>query len=267
MDPMKYGPWAVIPGGSESLGASFANIIAGSGINIVLISRKQAPLGEVAAGLRERHGVEVRTLSLDLVRDDMLDRVREVTDDIDVGLVVYNAGAAHRTGPFLEGTLEDAMRTLRTNPVGYVSFAHHFGKKMAERGRGGGLITIGSMAGVAGTPGVVIYSASKVFGQYLAEGLWSEWKRYDIDVLHVMLGAVNTPAMARIGLFYGPEFSPADPDEQAQAILDNITNGPVYTPAHLEEAFRHSQSLSRRRAVEEIEERLRDVTGVTRDQD
>ena len=265
IDPKKYGPWAVIPGGSESLGASFANIAAASGINVVLISRKQGPLDEVAADLRARHGVEVRTLSLDLVRDDMLDCVRKITDDIDVGLVIYNAGAAHWTGPFLDGTLDDALRTAKTNALGYLQFAHHFGGRMAKRGKGGGFVTIGSMAAVAGTPGVITYTASKVFGQFLAEGLWMEWKQYGIDVLHVMLGAVNSPAMARIGIVYGPDQMPVDPDEEAQTILDCLVNngGPVYVPAHLQAEFDESLKLSRRGAVEAVWERLQGVTGVS----
>jgi short-subunit dehydrogenase len=265
LDPNKYGPWAVIPGGSESLGASFAEICAKSGINVVLISRKQGPLEEVSAHLRSKYGVEVRTLSLDLARADMLDRVREVTDDIDVGLVIYNAGAAHYTGPMLAGSLDDALHTVRTNALGHIQFAYHFGKKMAERGKGGGLVIIGSMAAVAGTPGVIPYTASKVFGQFLCEGLWLEWKPYDIDVLHVMLGAVNSPAMARIGIVYGPDQHPVDPDEEAATILDCLINdgGPVYIPAHLQEEFDQSQKLSRRGAVEAVWERLSGVVGVT----
>jgi short-subunit dehydrogenase len=244
----KYGPWAVVVGGSEALGASLAREIANAGINLILVARKEGPLEEVSRDIRANSSVDVRALSLDLARDDMLDHIREVSDDVEVGLVVYNAGAAHRTGPFLNGSLEDALRTLRVNAVGQVSLAHHFGTRMAARKRGG-LIISGSIAGCAGSADVVTYSGAKAFAQIFAEGLWIEWKTHGIDVLEIPLGAINSPAMARIGIHYGPERMPADPDELAREILDNIANGPVLVPRHLVEAFRRYAELPRAEAA------------------
>jgi short-subunit dehydrogenase len=258
IDAAKYGPWAIVVGGSESLGASFAHQIAAVGINLILVARKEGPLEAVAESVRAASGVEVRTLSLDLARDDMLDRIRAVSDDVDVGLLVYNAGAAHRTGPFLAGTLDDALRTLRVNNVGQVSLAHHFGAKMVARGRGG-IIISGSIAGSAGGVGIVTYSAAKAFAQIFAEGLWIELKSQGVDVLEVPLGAMNSPAMARIGIHYGPDRMPSEPDDQAREILDNIANGPVFVPPHLVEAFRYCASLPRDQAAMEGSKRMDDI--------
>ena len=139
----RHGPWAIVVGGSEALGASFAHRIGAAGINVVLVARKPEPLEAVAESVRAAQGVEVRTLLLDLARADMLERIRELTDDVDIGLLVYNAGAAHRTGPVLEGTLDDALRTARVNAIGHLTLSHHFGTKLAARGRGG-IVIIGS---------------------------------------------------------------------------------------------------------------------------
>ena len=84
-----------------------------------------------------------------------------------------------------------------------------------------------------------------------------------MDVLHVPLGSLNSPAMARLGLVYGPEQMPMDPDWYAQEILDRITEGPVFFAPHLLETFLRSQKLSRREAVEETAARISDVTGPT----
>jgi short-subunit dehydrogenase len=251
----RHGPWAIVVGGSEALGASFAHKIGSTGINLVLVARKPGPLEAVAESVRAAHGVEVRTLSLDLAATDMLDRIRAVTDDVDIGLMVYNAGAAHRTGAFLDGTLDDALRTARVNAIGHLSLSHHFGTKMVARGRGG-IIIIGSIAGQAGGIGIVTYCASKAFAQVFAEGLWAELKPLGVDVLEVPLGAMNSPAMARIGISYTPERNPADPDAQAQEILDNIADGPVFVPPHLAENFRRISSLPREQAVEAVSGRM-----------
>jgi len=250
-----HGPWAIVVGGSEALGAGFAHRIGEAGINVVLVARKPEPLEAVAASVRAKTGVEVRTLSLDLARDDMLDRIREVTDDVDIGLVIYNAGASHRTGPFLDGTLDDALRTARVNAIGHLSLSHHFGTKLVARGRGG-IIIIGSIAGQAGGIGIVAYCAAKAFAQVLAEGLWAELKPLGVDVLEVPLGAMNSPAMARIGISYTPDRNPADPDRQAQEILDNLPNGPVFVPPHLREQFERISALPRREAVEAVSGRM-----------
>ena len=65
IDPQYYGPWAVIAGGSEGVGAGFADELSKIGINLVLIARKPGPLEETAAKARA-NGVEVRTLARDL---------------------------------------------------------------------------------------------------------------------------------------------------------------------------------------------------------
>lgn len=251
----KHGPWAIVVGGSEALGASFAHRIGEAGIDVVIVARKPEPLEEVARSVHETTGVAVRTLSLDLARADMLDRIREVTDDLDIGLLVYNAGAAHRTGAFLEGTLDDALRTARVNAIGHLTLSHHFGAKMAARGRGG-IVIIGSIACQAGGIGIVTYSASKAFAQILAEGLWAELTPLGIDVLGAPLGAMNSPAMARIGLSFPPERNPVEPDWQARDILDNLQNGPLYVPPHLAERFREIAALPRKDAIAAVSGRM-----------
>lgn len=44
----KYGPWAVIAGGSEGVGESFAHMLAAAGINLVLLAHRQGPLDQLA---------------------------------------------------------------------------------------------------------------------------------------------------------------------------------------------------------------------------
>ena len=92
MDIEKYGPWALIVGGSEGIGAAFARALAAKNFNIVLVARKPEPLEELADELRDT-GVEARTVSADLGTTDVLDKVRAATDDVDVGFLIYNVGA------------------------------------------------------------------------------------------------------------------------------------------------------------------------------
>jgi short-subunit dehydrogenase len=240
----KYGPWALVIGGSEGLGIAFARQIAESGINVVLVARKKGPLAEAAALVRAEYPVEVRTLSLDMTADDMVDRIRSVTDDIEIGLLVYNAGAAHVMGRFLDLSIDDAMRIINLNVVGQTKLSHHFGRKMVAR-RHGGIILFGSMAQIAGSFGVIAYSGAKAFSQMFAEGLWAEVKDLGVDVVHIPLGSFKTPSMERIRLVHGS----TDFDSQVRDLLDNIANGPVYVDPPNRKMFKEFGSMPRDEAA------------------
>ena len=64
----KYGPWALVAGASDGVGAAFAEGLAERGVNVVLLARRQAVLDDVAAGIEARTGAETRTLAVDLAQ-------------------------------------------------------------------------------------------------------------------------------------------------------------------------------------------------------
>jgi len=186
-----YGPWAVIAGASAGLGAAFAVQLAERGIHLVLVSRRADALEALAADLRARFPVDVRTAAVDLGSPAMAARVDEAAAGLDVGLLVYNA--AHRMiGPFLDYPLEDQLRTIDVNCRGPLSLAHTFGRAMVGRGRGG-IILMSSLAASQGSPIVATYAATKAFNLVLAEGLWDELRHHGVDVLACRAGATRTP--------------------------------------------------------------------------
>ncbi len=132
-DPKRYGPWAVIAGGSEGVGASFAHQLADAGINVVLIARKPGPLEETAEEVRAR-GVQALTLSADLTDPSVIDEIISVTDDLDVGLFIYNAGANTYGNDFVEGDLERFQTVIDLNITAQLALVHHFGARLRARG-------------------------------------------------------------------------------------------------------------------------------------
>jgi short-subunit dehydrogenase len=223
MNLEKYGPWALITGGSEGVGAAFARKLAADGFKLVLVARKSGPLEELAAELREG-GAEVRILSADLSKPDVLDRVREATDDVEVGLLIYNAGANDTRGRFVELPEEVTQSVIAINVLGQANFARHYGAAMCRRGRGGIILT-GSLGGYMGAPSLVAYTAAKAFSRTFSEALWAECQPLGVDVLHLVIGFTATPAMARLGM----DLTHAQPPEEvAQEGLDNLANGPIW---------------------------------------
>jgi uncharacterized protein len=222
MDLQKYGPWALIIGGSEGVGAAFARKLAADGFKLVLVARKPGPLQELEEELTAA-GTEARTLSVDMSNSDAIDRVRTVTDDVDVGLLIYNAGANSIRGSFVDLDPEVYRSVIGVNVIGQTEFAHHYGALMRQRERGG-IILCGSTSGYMGAPSLATYTASKAFSRIFSEGLWVECRAFGVDVLHLNIGFTATPAMGRLGY----DLAAAQPPEDvAQEGLDNIANGPV----------------------------------------
>jgi short-subunit dehydrogenase len=234
MDLAKYGPWALIIGGSEGVGAAFARQLAADSFKLVLVARKPEPLEELAAELRTL-GTEVRTLSADLSHEDVLDQVRKVTDDIKVGLLVYNAGANNTRGVFTQLPKAVTQSVISITVLGQANFSRHYGALMVERGRGG-IILGGSLSSYLGSPTLATYTAAKAFSRIFSEALWAELGPLGVDVLHLNIGFTATPAMARLNM---PIELAEPPETVAREGLDNIANGPVWivsTPGNIERA-------------------------------
>ncbi len=230
----KYGPWALVVGGSEGVGSAFARYLAADGFKLVLVARKQSPLDELAIELRE-NGTEVRVVSADLSQSDVLAKVREQTDDIEIGLMIYNAGANNTRGLFVELPEEITQSVISINVLGQANFSRHFGALMSQRGRGG-IILGGSLSNYLGSPTLATYTASKAFSRIFSEALWAEMAPLGVDVLHLVIGFTATPAMARLGM---PIDMAEPPENVAREGLENISNGPLWivsTPGNIERA-------------------------------
>jgi len=223
MNLEKYGPWALVIGGSEGVGAEFARMLAADGFKLVLVARKPAPLEALATELRDK-GAEVRILSADLSQADVLGQVRSVTDDVDIGLLIYNAGANETRGLFTELPKSVTQSVISITVLGQANFARHYGALMVKRGKGG-IILGGSLSSYLGSPTLAAYTASKAFSRIFSEALWAELAPLGVNVLHLNIGFTATPAMARVGL---PIELAEPPATVAREGLENIANGPVW---------------------------------------
>lgn len=229
----KYGPWALVAGASDGVGAAFANGLAGRGVNVVLLARRQAMLDEVAAGIAAGSEVQIRTLAIDLAKPDAASQIASATDDLDIGFLVYCAGADPNFQPFLANPIATAEAMVHRNCMVPMQLCHHFAPAMVQRGRGG-IVIFGSGAGLAGGPNMVAYGATKAFDMVFAEALWSELHDKGVDVLGLILGKTDTPALRRLehsrGVLSSEDQAPPDAagvDQVVREAFENFGNGPT----------------------------------------
>jgi short-subunit dehydrogenase len=223
----RYGPWALVAGASEGIGAAFARALAAAGFNLVLIARRPAPLEALASELRVQFGRSVESVALDLAAPDLESALRAIVDGRDVGLVVYNA-ALSIVAPFMETSLADKLRMIDVNARGPLIAAHVCGERFAARG-GGGLVLVSSLTAFWGSAWVATYGATKAFNLSLGEALAHELGERNIDVVVSCVGATRTPGFIKaVAGRKAP--SGMSPDAVARETLNALPGRGVFVP-------------------------------------
>lgn len=254
----RYGPWALVAGASEGLGAEFARQLARRGLSVLLLARRAEPLQALAAELQQSYGVAAQVAVVDLADKELPTKLAAAVVDLEIGLLVYNA--AHSTiGDFLEQDLDVKLRTIDVNCRGPVILSHVLGQKMAQRRRGG-IILMSSLTSAQGVPLIATYAATKAFDLILAEGLWEELGRLGIDVVACRAGATRTPNYER-SQPQGYDGIVGEPSLVVNEALATLGRGPTVVPGRMNDciSFIMGRLLPRRTSVQIMAKSIRSM--------
>jgi short-subunit dehydrogenase len=216
----QFGPWALITGASSGIGAEFARQLAAMGLNVVVAARRQSLLDEVCDEVSQKHGVQARTVVVDLSDEDAVERLAEAVRDLDIGLVVSNAGTGD-PGDFLKHEPGELRRLFRLNALAHLNMARHFGQRLVERG-GGGILLGGAMGAAHGIPFMANDAGSKAYVQSLGESLHAELKRHRVNVTVLVVPPTNTAIIAKFGL--DPATMPMKPMSTKQCVSEALAS-------------------------------------------
>jgi len=253
----RYGPWAVVAGATGGVGAAIATALAARGVGVVAVARGADALERTARRLAGDHGVPVRTVAVDLADRRAADRILDEAAGLDVGTLVYATGSSLGEGRAWEQPAEHDRMLVERNCVTPLSLARGIAPRLLARGRGA-IVLLSSGAGLRGSPGVAVYSATKAFDIVLAECLWAELRPHGVDVLAPVLPFVDSESMrelmVRRGLREAGDGAPLpgalDPQDVAAEILERLGDGPTVV---IGEAHRAREAewrlLDRREAV------------------
>src|SRR5260370_38600585 len=92
IDRERFGPWALITGASSGIGKEFARQLAASGINVVLVARRETALIEEGRSMAKDFKVQYRVIVMDLSQEGFIPKLAEHTKELDTALVASTAG-------------------------------------------------------------------------------------------------------------------------------------------------------------------------------
>ena len=197
IDNEQFGPWAIVTGASSGIGKEFARQLAASGLNLVLVARRLSLLEDLGSRLASQFGVQYRAVGVDLSAPGFLETIEAATQDLDVGLLISNAGTA-AVGEFV--TLEQSTldQSARLNVLAHLSLVRHYSEHLAQRGRGGVLL-VSSTVGTHGAPFMADYAAAKAYVLKLGEALHLEFQRLGLHLTVLLPGPTATEGVAASG--------------------------------------------------------------------
>lgn len=231
----------VITGASSGIGRATALAFASNGDNVVLASRRQAVLEEVAFECFDAGGTPLVVVA-DMTRPADVQRLaaRALQEFGSIDVWINNAGSG-AMGRFEETPIEAHEAVIRLNLLGYFYGAHAVLPHFKETGRGT-LINMNSVGAWVPAAYAVSYSASKFGLRGFAEALRAELSDWpDIHVCDVFPGFVDTPAFRRGANYTGKELRPApptySPEKVAAAVVQLAEHPREETPVGASAAF------------------------------
>lgn len=192
-------PAVVITGASGGIGHAMAEAVAAKGQAIVLTGRSEERLAATAEAVRQKGG-EPFILNIDLLSENAARQVKDFLDGhgLVCDVLVNNAGRGLQ-GLAASLPLGEQLDLIDLNVRRLVELTLTFVPGMVAR-RGGGVINMGSVAGLIPGPQMAVYFATKSFVSSFSQALSEELLHTGVTVTCVMPGPVNTGFLTGRGL-------------------------------------------------------------------
>ncbi|MEO1705642.1 MAG: SDR family oxidoreductase [Pseudomonadota bacterium] len=183
---------ALITGASAGIGTEFARYHAQRGGDLIIVARRKETLEALKAEFEKEHEVSVHVIAADLGSQAGAEQLIADVDalGVDVEILINNAGYGGH-GTILDREASDDRAMIELNVQTLVALTHHFGAKMAERGKGK-ILQVGSTAGFMPGPGQATYFATKAFVNSFSQAVDHELRPKGVTCTVLAPGYVET---------------------------------------------------------------------------
>ena len=189
------GKVALVTGGATGIGLGISRGLAEAGATLAICSRRKELCERIALDLAEGIGGAALGFGCDVTVQSEIEylvkSIRKRFDRIDI--LVNCAGVGGSEKMIMEMEAPDWDSVLDINLKSPFFMTREVVKTMIERGGGGKIINVGSMAALIAAPRMSAYCASKAGVVHLTKAMAMEWARYNIQVNAILPGYFETP--------------------------------------------------------------------------
>jgi NAD(P)-dependent dehydrogenase (short-subunit alcohol dehydrogenase family) len=187
------GKVALVTGGGRGIGKAIAERLAAAGANVVIASRKLENLQAAAQEFAHHPG---RTVPIECHvgrAEQLASLVAETEKQLGpVDILVNNSATNIGQGPSLDVTDEMFAKMFEINVVSALRLIRLVVPRMIERGTGGSIINIASIAGLRPQPGGLLYSATKAALLMMTRTWAAEFGKHKVRVNAIAPGLIQT---------------------------------------------------------------------------
>ncbi len=192
----KYGRWCIVTGTTSGIGQTYAEYLAGKGMNLLIISRTENKLVQQKEELQKKYiGIKINYLVYDFTvisgdvkykfYDDLNKECVKMDSDGGIAMLINNVGTANEIPMNLdELTEQQCLDIVNCNIFSTINMTRTVIKYMKER-KNGAVISVSSGSGNHPGPFLAVYSATKAFITQFSRSLSIEWWGSGVDFLVV----------------------------------------------------------------------------------
>jgi short-subunit dehydrogenase len=241
---------AVITGASRGIGAVYADRLAKSGYDLILVARSEAPVKALASSLASASGRQVTPIVADLTNQPDLARVEtRLKDDPTITMLVNNAGSAS-LAPLLDADIAKMEEMIALNITALTRLTYAAAPEFVRRGAGT-IINIASVVGISPESLNGVYGASKAYVLAFSHSLQHELAAKGIRVQAVLPGATATDLWEIAGLPWQklPPSIVMPVEDMVDAALVGLDQGELVTIPGLQDGDEWSRFEAARQAI------------------
>jgi NAD(P)-dependent dehydrogenase (short-subunit alcohol dehydrogenase family)/pimeloyl-ACP methyl ester carboxylesterase len=181
-----------VTGAGSGIGRETAYAFAREGAELVVSDIDEAAVKETAAEITARGGI-AHSYVLDVSDTDAVEAFAErVSAEHGVPDIVVNNAGIGQAGQFLDTPAEQFDRVIDVNLGGVVNGSRAFGRRLVERGTGGHIVNVSSMAAYAPLQSLSAYCTSKAATFMFSDCLRAELDAADVGLTTICPGLIDT---------------------------------------------------------------------------